>query len=332
MAKNRYPLFLAGTTVPLIWGGHELNVRYGKGDSESAIGESWELTVRPECDSVILNGAFAGRTLSQYIAEVGRDVVAANYGGERFPLLVKLIDAADRLSVQVHPDDKYAERVECDSGKTEMWYVIAARPGAKITYGLKPGVDVCELGAALRDGDPTSVLHQVEVCAGDVFFIPAGMVHSIGAGILIAEIQQNSDLTYRVYDYGRLGLDGKPRELHVARALDVIRPFTADEVNALRFCAEKVLNAGPATACHYDDELLAHCNYFRVYRRHITSVRHFVADASSFHCLLCIDGAAVLHMSDDTYQINAGQCVFIPAACGAFSLCGDATILETIPV
>lgn len=329
--KTRYPLFLSGITVPLIWGGHELNSRYGKGDRETNIGESWELTVRPGRDSVIMNGAFAGRTLSQYIAEVGCDVVSADYDGGRFPLLVKLIDAADRLSVQVHPDDAYAARVEHDSGKTEMWYVIDARPGARLVYGLEPGMGARKLGAALEGGNPSGVLHQVEVHAGDVFFIPAGMVHSIGAGILIAEIQQNSDLTYRVYDYGRLGLDGKPRELHIAQALDVVRPFTAGEIDALRFCAEKSPDYRPVPAACRDGELLAHCDFFRVYRRRVTSPRHLSADASGFHCLLCVGGEALLDMSSDVHQINAGQCVFIPASSGLFTLRGDATVLEIIP-
>lgn len=324
MTENtHYPLLLRGVTVPLIWGGHTLNARFGKGSEKDKLGESWELSVRPERNSVIENGRFAGRTLAQYIAEVGNHTVSDSYRGGRFPLLVKLIDAADRLSVQVHPDDAYAGRVEGDSGKTEMWYVVDAAPGARLTYGLTPGMGARELGEALLSGDPSGVLHSVEVHPGDVFFIPAGMVHSIGAGILIAEIQQNSDLTYRVYDFGRLGLDGKPRELHIDRALDVVRPFTDGEVAAARFCAEN-----DAPAAMRDPELLAHCRFFCVHRRHPGAGRDFDADAASFHCLLCTAGRATLTMSGETYDLPAGQCVYIPAGAGRYTLVGDADVLQ----
>lgn len=154
----------------------------------------------------------------------------------RFPLLIKFIDAADRLSVQVHPDDAYAARVENGVGKTEMWYVIDAAPGAQLVMGLSDGKTPDDLRAEARSGgDVSDCLRYVPVSAGDCFFIPSGMVHAIGSGILIAEIQQNCDLTYRVWDYGRLGKDGKPRELHTEKACDVIRSFTDGEVEAERF-------------------------------------------------------------------------------------------------
>lgn len=317
MNNSRYPLQLEGITVPLIWGGHKLNTRYGKGNSADMIGESWELTVRPGRNSLIVNGDFSGQTLDSYIRIAGNDVVSDRYNGGRFPLLVKLIDASDRLSVQVHPDDVYAARAENDSGKTEMWYVIDAVPGARLVYGLEPGKTARELEQALRSGAPMDVLHQVEVHPGDVFFIPSGMVHSIGAGILVAEIQQNSDLTYRVYDYGRLGNDGKPRTLHTEKALDVIHPFSDDDIAAIRYATRPP-----------EPELLSGCPFFTVYMRHITEARGFTATARSFHCLMCVGGAATLSMNGISYGIVAGQCWFIPANCGEYLLCGNAEVLQ----
>lgn len=320
MKHFHYPLLLEGVAVPMIWGGHELSRRYGKGDPTAAIGESWELSVRPERNSRIKNGAFAGRTLGEYLREAGNEAVSDSYAGGRFPLLIKLIDAHDRLSVQVHPDDEYAARHESDPGKTEMWYVIDAQPGARLVWGLVPGADAQALGRVPDGGDPSALLRTVEVRPGDVFFIPSGMLHSIGAGILIAEIQQNSDLTYRVYDYGRLGSDGKPRELHIARALDVVRPFEDAQVDAVRYSA-----VGGRTN---DPELLAACEYFTVYRHTVTSERRLTADSRSFHCLICVCGSAVLTMAGEDYPLPAGQSCFIPAASGDYTLRGAGEVLR----
>ena len=182
-------------------------------------------------------------------------MVSGSYDGGRFPLLVKFIDAADDLSIQVHPDNEYAARVEGDSGKTEMWYIIDAPPGAEIIYGLRKGCTKEDLKKALEAGAPREALNYVKVKPGDSFFIPAGLVHAIGRGIFIAEIQQNCDLTYRVYDYGRLDLSGKPRELHTKKAFDVIRTFSREDIERLRMSA---LNSG-----EYDKSVLSHCEYFK---------------------------------------------------------------------
>lgn len=321
MKNTHYPLLLEGVTVPLIWGGHALSRRYGKGDPNETIGESWELSVRPGRNSGIKNGDYAGQTLDEYLREAGSAAVSDRYVGDRFPLLIKLIDANDRLSVQVHPDDEYAARHEADPGKTEMWYIVDAQPGARLVYGLEPGADAQALGRALEGGDPAALLHSVEVKPGDVFFIPSGMLHSIGAGIIIAEIQQNSDLTYRVYDYGRLGRDGKPRELHVAKALDVVRPFTEAQVDAVRYSA--VGGRGD------DPELLAACDYFTVCRYAVKSERGLTADSHSFHCLMCVSGSVVLTMAGEDYPLPAGQSCFIPAGSGDFTLSGDGEVLDT---
>ncbi|MBR6709194.1 MAG: class I mannose-6-phosphate isomerase, partial [Clostridia bacterium] len=225
-----YPIRLRGIVQTAIWGGSLLRDRYGKeGVPGMPAAESWELTVRPGCANVIENGACAGMTIDEYLTRVpaamGRDA------GKRFPLLAKLIDAARPLSVQVHPDDAYAAANEKDGGKTEMWYIMDADPGARMVLGMQDGVTTADFAAALAAGDPLSCLRTVEVKAGETYFVPAGYLHAIGVpgygegGILVAEIQQNSNLTYRVWDYNRPGADGKPRALHTDRALDVIRPF-----------------------------------------------------------------------------------------------------------
>lgn len=210
------PLLLAPALRPLIWGGRELHARYGKGDGAAPIAEAWELSTRPEAPSVIAHGPLAGQ---------GLDVVMAAQGHGPSPLLVKLIDAADRLSVQVHPGPE-----DCRSGalpgaesKDEAWLVLGVREGARIWRGLAPGVDRAAFERALAAGRVEEVLHGFAPRVGDLISIPPGTVHAIGAGVLLAEVQESSDTTYRVWDWGRVDQEGRARDLHVEEALRVIR-------------------------------------------------------------------------------------------------------------
>ena len=206
---------LAPAFKDYIWGGERLKRDWGKQTDLSPLAESWELSCHEAGPSVVASGEWAGRTLAQVLAAHPQFVgTKAEKAGE-FPLLIKLIDAAGPLSVQVHPDDDYAERVEHALGKTEMWYVLDAGEGAGIYYGFKRETTLKEMKAAIESNTLTELLNWVPVKKGECFFIPAGTVHAIGAGLLIAEVQQSSNLTYRVYDYGRLGADGKPRPLHI---------------------------------------------------------------------------------------------------------------------
>lgn len=321
MIPCKYPMKLTYAAKQRIWGGDLLKSIFHKEAPQIAqLGETWELTVRPDGMSCVQNGCYAGQPLENVIALLGHDAVSPLYRGGRFPLLIKLIDARDRLSVQVHPDDAYAERVEHDSGKTEMWYVLAAAEGATLVDGLRPGVDRSAFAAAVREGRTEDVLQVRAVQAGDICFIPSGLVHAIGAGIVVAEIQQNSDLTYRVFDYGRRQPDGSLRELHVDRALDVVRPFAEEEVEKLRFAA---WDAGD------DKDTLVHCRYFRVRRLVVSDIRQECATAQSFVALLCVDGEGAILAHGETYPLQKGELYFLPAGMGDYCLQGCMTVLAS---
>ena len=229
-----YPIKISYVAKSRIWGGDNLSKMFGKENEGENIGETWELTVRDDEMSVICDGSCAGMTLGEYIDE-NKSVLGSKYKGGRFPLLIKFIDAMDKLSVQVHPDDDYATLHENDPGKTEMWYIVDAKPGAKIVYGLAEGVSREEFAKAAREGKLDHVMGYKNVKAGETYFIPSGLLHAIGEGIIIAEIQQNSDITYRVYDYDRKDSSGKGRELHVDKSIDVVRPFSQEEIDSIRF-------------------------------------------------------------------------------------------------
>ncbi len=317
---KRYPVKLSEIYKTAIWGGNRLITEWGKQNNSSTLAESWELTVREKEMAIVRNGAAAGMTLAEYIHACGTDCVCPGFQeNTRFPLLIKLIDTADCLSVQVHPDDVYARKVENDSGKTEMWYIVDARPGASIVWGLRN--DTCreDLARSISDGKISDLLHLCPVKAGECYFIPSGMIHAIGAGILIAEIQQNSDLTYRVYDYNRIGKDGKPRELHVSKALDTIRHFTPDEIDAVRFARGKQADM--------PGELLANSPYFRVSRLCVHQEMNLCAESASFTSLLCIEGDGTIFYEGESYPIAKGDSYFIPAGMGAYTLYGNMTLI-----
>lgn len=305
-----YPMKLSYVAKEAVWGGSRLKEQYAKQADFDKLAETWELTVRPEEMSRVENGAFAGRTLGEVLQELGADAIAKDFSGDRFPLLLKLIDADAPLSVQVHPDDAFSLAHEGELGKTEMWYVLEAEPGAKLVYGLQPGVTPFLLAEAVSRGMIASCLHEVPVRAGDVFFIPSGMVHAIGAGIVIAELQQNSNITYRVYDYNRLGKDGKPRPLHVEKGLQVIRPYTEEEIHALRFSGGE------------GDGILANCSYFRADVRVVEGESTDTVGTDSFRSLLCLDGEGTICCGERSDPIRKGDSYFLPAGMGEYSVYG----------
>ena len=221
-----YPFLFQPNLHPVVWGGHRLQPYKGLETSDEPIGESWEVSAVPNSTSVISNGAFAGRDLVSVIAEYPEEIlgkaVNEKYKGA-FPLLAKFIDAKRDLSIQVHPNDEMAQRMHGKMGKSEMWYIIKADEGSHLYAGFKKEISPEEYHRRIADGTITEVLADHTVRTGDVFYLPAGRVHAICGGILLAEIQQSSDVTYRIYDYNRPGMDGKPRELHTelaAQALD----------------------------------------------------------------------------------------------------------------
>lgn len=309
------PIKLKSVCKEIIWGGNRLKNEYNKVSSLNNIAESWELTVRDDGMNIIDGGEFDGYTMAEYIEKNGFGVVT-NKEMDRFPLLIKFIDAEDNLSVQVHPDDEYGLKTANSLGKTEMWYVIDAKPGAQLVYGLKEGYTVDMLKSAIENGTVEETLNYVSVKKGDVFFIPSGLVHAIGAGILLAEIQQNSNITYRVYDYNRIGKDGKPRELHVNDALNVIVNRNDEEIKKIRF-STSVKNTTS----------LASCEYFNVDKFNIYGTLEFSTNAESFNSILCLDGNGYIEFSNEKFELKKGDSYFIPANIGTYSINGNVEII-----
>jgi mannose-6-phosphate isomerase len=216
-----YPLTFHPILKERVWGGREIEKLYGKKlPFGKPIGESWEISDRPGDESIVANGDFAGKTLRWLMENYPREILgnAKPTTGNRFPILCKILDAREKLSLQVHPPAHKATELKGEP-KTEMWFIADAVPGAELFVGLKRGVKRTEFEKKIADGSVADCFHQIPVCAGDTMFLPSGRVHAIGAGLVIFEIQQNSDTTYRVFDWNRVGLDGKPRELHVAQSL-----------------------------------------------------------------------------------------------------------------
>jgi len=319
-AEGVIPLRLAPAFKDYLWGGQRLRREFGKKTDMNPLAESWELSCHEAGLCVIENGPFAGRALRDYLREYPQHLSAGADAGAEFPLLIKLIDAEQMLSVQVHPDDAYARRVENASGKTEMWYVVDAKPGAGIYYGFREAVTRNEMAEAIRSKTLTSMLNWVQAQKGDVFFIPSGTIHAIGAGLLVAEVQQNSNITYRMWDYGRIGADGKPRELHIEKGLDV----TVRE------------HRGPTLPYEPDREVpggrvrhLVRCERFCVDVIHLCGLIEDYAAAASFVSLLCLEGEGALLWGESAMPLKKGQSVFVPAGLGGFKLAGMMEILRT---
>ena len=315
MKDTLYPFQLSAVTKSPIWGGERLCREYGKTSSAATVGESWELTVRREEISTVQNGIYAGEGLDVLIRRFGSELTGGGFDETNFPLLIKLIDAGDRLSVQVHPDDSYAARVENDRGKTEMWYIVDAEEDAEIILGLADGVDAKAFAAAVAEGRLESALKHQPVKAGDVCFIPAGLAHAIGRGILIAEIQQNCDLTYRVYDYDRRDANGNLRELHIQKAIEVTRPFSLEEIDAIRY--------SKATKDERNDpELLSACDFFRVKRLELCGESRNVSRKGVMQHVLCLSEGLALSYNGISYPMKKGDSWLLPAALDGVLLVG----------
>ena len=318
--EKLYPLRLSHICKTPIWSGSRLISEWAKTSPSDILGESWELSVREGDVSRVENGALCGKDLFELIDEYG-DALTGGFGAADFPLLVKLIDAADDLSVQVHPDDEYAARVENDRGKTEIWYILDADEGARIVCGLREGVTPEGLSAALRSGDPSGVLNYIPVRAGECYFIPAGLAHAIGKGVLIAEVQQNCDLTYRLYDYGRLGKDGRPRELHVEKGLEVLKIFDESQIDTIRYS-----HAGAQRRA----DSLADCEYFSLCRLVATEDGAPLPFDRSMRHLLCIGGEGELLCDGEIYPVSRGASYLIPACLENLTLRGSAVALVSV--
>lgn len=302
-----------------LWGGTRLRDDFQKDCDFDKIAESWELSCHKDGPSTISNGEFKGLTLSEYIEQAGKSVLGTDCEKfDNFPILIKLIDAKDNLSVQVHPDNEYALRVEGEYGKTEMWYIVDCDEGATLLYGFKDTISKDEFAQRIADNTLLEVTNAVPVKKGDVFFIQAGTLHAIGKGILIAEIQQNSNTTYRIYDYGRVGKDGKPRELHVEKAKDVTD-----------LCPAKAYPETPIEQKDgYTSKLLSSCDYFTTYAIDVESKAVLEADEKSFVSLLILEGDGKV-IGDDTVEFRKGDSIFVPAGTGKFAVDGKCKAILT---
>lgn len=308
-----YPLLFENNLHEVVWGGTKLKALKGMPHDEQPIGESWEISDVPGNESVIRNGEHAGKTLGMLLQETGAELVGQavfKKYGMNFPLLVKFIDAAHDLSIQVHPNDALAQARHGKLGKTEMWYVMQAEPGASLLTGFAQEISKEEYEQRVEDGSIVNVLARHEVKSGDVFFIPAGRIHAICGGILLCEIQQSSDVTYRLYDYHRLGLDGKPRELHTELAKDAIDYHVYPEYRT----AYEPKQEG--SVCVVD------CPFFVVnvlttssrIKRHLKSQGNFVT-------LSCLSGTALITDTDGhSVSLPIGSSCLIPASVADFDV------------
>ncbi len=318
------PLILTPPIKDYIWGGTKLREQFGKESNLDRLAESWELSCHKDGQSIIANGEYAGKTLAKYLAENPQSLGTNCERFEYFPVLIKLIDACDNLSVQVHPDNEYAQRVEGEYGKTEMWYIVDADEDASLIYGFKEEISKEDFRKAIEENTLLDKVNVVPVKKGDVFFIEAGTLHAIGKGILIAEIQQNSNTTYRVYDYGRVGTDGNPRELHIEKAIDVTELRPAPEQKSFIPLSLEGDSAGTVM------QILADCDYFTVSKAELDDSRLCtVNDEHSFTHILAIEGSGELKCGEDYLDITKGTSIFIPAGSGNFSINGKCSIIIT---
>lgn len=317
-----YPLKLKAACKDYIWGGTRLRTEYNQQSDAQKVAESWMLSSHPDGPSTIVNGEYEGMLLPEYLAKAGREVFGTDCNKfPDFPVLIKLIDAKDRLSIQVHPDDDYARAHGGEFGKTEMWYIVDCEPGASLYYGFDHPISKDEFRQRIENNTLEEVLNKVLVHPGDVFFIESRTLHAIGAGILIAEIQQSSNLTYRIYDYGRIGKDGKPRELHIPQALDVTRLAQPTRPTHAQGARE--------TSAGYSRILLSSCDIFTVYEMKIHEAA-LNADKKSFHSFVCLDGDAILaEDGKPMLSFQKGDSIFVPAGFGEYTVKGDCRVLWT---
>ena len=286
-----------------LWGGEKLRQDYGIQSQLHPLAEAWVLSCHPDGPSVVATGPLAGKTLPEYIQEKGPGCLGADCEKfTDFPILAKFIDAKGDLSIQVHPSNEYALAHEHQFGKTEMWYVLDCEPGATLYYGFQHQISREEFQQRIQDNTLTEVLNAVPVEKGDLFFIPAGTLHAIRKGIVVAEIQQNSNVTYRIYDYGRVGVDGKPRQLHIQQALEVTQRIPPQ----------------PDPDFHGH---LAQCPYFTV----DVMEGRFTLDCGpeSFVSVLVLEGTGALWEGDESMSLRKGESLFIPAGAGQCRLEGD---------
>lgn len=314
-----YPMLLAPYVSETIWGGRKLIEEFGVQTEKANAAEGWMLSCHPAGASTVVNGAFAGRPLPEVLRALPALCGTNAAAFPDFPILIKFIDARDDLSVQVHPTAAYCEKTGRGQSKTECWYIIDCEPGASLLLGFREEIGEEAFRAAIEQNTLTDLVQRIPVKPGDFFFIEAGTLHAICKGILLAEVQESSNTTYRIYDYGRRGKDGKPRELHVDDAVAVTKraPYTQPD-----FCKGNQLDSEGRT-------LLADCPLFKVWHLETDGEFHGEAGADSFVSLLIMEGEGQLTCCGETLALQKGASVFLPAGAGAYTLTGRLSALET---
>lgn len=317
-----YPIKTIPVFKNYIWGGDKLKTCFNKSFHLDNIAESWELSCHKDGNSIIANGMYSGLSLLELINKQGRDILGSNCSKlNYFPVLIKLIDARDNLSVQVHPDDDYALKIEKELGKTEVWYILDCDPDANILFGFNKNISKAEFASRISDNTLLDVMNKVSVKPGDVYFIPSGTVHAIGKGIVILEVQQNSNSTYRIYDYNRKDANGQSRPLHIDKASDVSILEKLD-IDNIKQPAHQQFDG-------YTKFLIARCNYFTSYSYNINSAATLAVTNTSFHSIICINGSLELLSEHGNLNIIKGDSVFLPACYGRYDLVGNAEVIVT---
>ena len=308
-----YPLLLNPTLHQKVWGGRKLETEMGKTlPDENPYGESWEL----HDTSTVANGHFAGEKVNDLVTKFGAELIGTGFDpAEGMPLLIKFLDASDWLSVQVHPDDKQARELEGDPrGKTEAWIMLFTDSNAKLVIGIQPGTSRDAMAAAIRAGILENLLVFADVTEGDVLYVKANTIHALGPGILMYEVQQSSDVTYRLYDWNRMGLDGKPRQLHIEKGVQV---SNMDSIPAIT---------------HPDNEMMVDGDYFKTLRHTLRDDTLSLTTDGQFHALTCIAGKVRIEHSVESFDMPKGRTALIPASLGDYALSGNGTVLRSYMV
>lgn len=305
-----------------LWGGNKLKTDFGFQSELEKVAEGWMLSCHKDGESVASSGKHKGKALSEIINEEGKKILGENAQKyDFFPILIKLIDAKNDLSVQVHPDNEYALRVEGEYGKTECWYILDCDEGAELIYGFKDKISKDEFKRRVEDGTFLEAVNKVKVHKGDMFFIEAGTLHAIGSGILLCEIQQNSNTTYRVYDYDRVDKDGNKRPLHTEKAIDVT-VCDKPKYGIKPLGKEEPYQSGTL-------QLLTECELFKVEKISVRGKTEIIADSSSFISLIVTDGDGEISDREEVLHIKKGDSIFIGADSGKITISGNAELIKT---
>lgn len=312
------PIKLKPVFKEIVWGGNRLRDDYGFVTDLNNIAEAWMLCARNDGDNIIVNGENDGALFSEFIKNNKQLLGKKGESYEEFPLLIKFIDAKADLSVQVHPDDDYAKLHENSYGKTEAWYILDCDEGAELIYGFNKELSAEEFRKSIEDNTFLDHVNKVKVKKGDVFFISAGTLHAIGSGIFLAEVQQNCNTTYRVYDYNRK-VNGVPRELHVKKALDVTNTFPP--------VRNGDPDGAPVVKGNAVEQALCSCEFFKMSTLNVRGNYNFEVNDDSFVSLLILSGAGNLICGASDIELQPGDSIFVPAGCGEVTISGDVEVL-----